>query len=39
MQVFAECAQVRETTGMANQGISSDIARRLHKKQEIYGTH
>ena len=33
-QVFSECAQFTNTVGLANQGISSDIARMLHKKQQ-----
>ncbi|KAK9818340.1 hypothetical protein WJX72_010958 [[Myrmecia] bisecta] len=35
-QVFAECAQVQNTVGLANPGISSDIAKGMHKKQGIY---
>lgn len=36
-QVFAACARVRDTIGLANPGISSDLAHRLHKQQGIYG--
>ncbi|KAK9842826.1 hypothetical protein WJX74_002994 [Apatococcus lobatus] len=35
-QVFAECTQARNTTGLTNPGISSRIARVMHKKQGIY---
>lgn len=35
-QVFAECTQARNTTGLSNPGISSRIARVMHKKQGIY---
>ena len=38
MQVFSKCAQVRDTVGLANCGISSSIAKDMHKKQGIYGT-
>ena len=37
MQVFARCAQVQDTIGLANPGISSDVALTLHKQQGIYG--
>ncbi len=36
-QVFARCARVQDTTGLANPGISSDVAHTLHKQQGIYG--
>lgn len=35
-QVFAECTQMRDVTGLGNAGISSDVAKRMHKKQGIY---
>ncbi|GMH36398.1 hypothetical protein BSKO_04266 [Bryopsis sp. KO-2023] len=35
-QVFAECTQIHDTVGLANPGISSDVAKRMHKKQGIY---
>ena len=38
MQVFSKCAQVRDTVGLANCGISSSVAKDMHKKQGIYGT-
>ena len=37
MQVFSKCAQVRDTVGLANCGISSSVAKDMHKKQGIYG--
>ena len=36
-QVFAECTSVQDTVGMANGGISSDIAKFMHRKQGVYG--
>ena len=36
-QVFAECTAVQDTVGMANGGISSDIAKYMHRKQGVYG--
>ena len=36
-QVFAACAREQGTIGLANPGIASDVARRLHKQQDIYG--
>ncbi|KAK9845232.1 hypothetical protein WJX81_000588 [Elliptochloris bilobata] len=36
-QVFAACARVQDTIGLANPGISSDVAHTLHKQQGIYG--
>ena len=38
LQVFSKCAQVRDTVGLANCGISSCVAKDMHKKQGIYGT-
>ena len=38
LQVFSKCAQVRDTVGLANSGISSCVAKDMHKKQGIYGT-
>lgn len=38
LQVFSKCAQVRDTVGLANCGISSAVAKDMHKKQGIYGT-
>lgn len=38
VQVFSRCAQVRDTVGLANCGISSAVAKDMHKKQGIYGT-
>ncbi len=38
LQVFSKCAQVRDTVGLANCGISSSVAKDMHKKQGIYGT-
>mmetsp|Transcript_8215 Transcript_8215/g.27297 ORF Transcript_8215/g.27297 Transcript_8215/m.27297 type:complete len:167 (-) Transcript_8215:821-1321(-) len=32
-QVFSECAQVTDTTGLSNQGISAEVARTMHAKQ------
>ncbi|DBA72785.1 hypothetical protein WJX79_005325 [Trebouxia sp. C0005] len=37
-QVFSKCAQVQDTVGLANCGISSSVAKDMHKKQGIYGT-
>ena len=37
-QVFSKCAQIRDTVGLANCGISSAVAKDMHKKQGIYGT-
>lgn len=37
LQVFARCAQVQDTTGLGNPGISSDVALTLHRQQGIYG--
>lgn len=36
-QLFAECTEVQGTVGLANTGISSDVAVRMHKKIGIYG--
>ena len=36
-QVFAECTSVQDSVGMANSGISSDIAKFMHRKQGVYG--
>ncbi|KAA6422401.1 MAG: PF05951 family [Trebouxia sp. A1-2] len=36
--VFSKCAQVQDTVGLANCGISSSVAKDMHKKQGIYGT-
>jgi hypothetical protein len=36
-QVFNACAQVQDTVGLANSGISSTIAHIMHKQQGIYG--
>ncbi len=36
-QVFAECTSVQDMVGMANGGISSDIAKFMHRKQGVYG--
>jgi len=36
-QVFNECAMVRNTVGLQNQGIASTLARTMHKRQGIYG--
>lgn len=38
LQVFSKCAQVQDTVGLANCGISSSVAKDMHKKQGIYGT-
>lgn len=38
VQVFNACAQVHDTVGLANSGISSAVAKTMHKKQGIYGT-
>lgn len=35
-QVFAECTQMQDVTGLGNSGVSSDVAKRMHKKQGIY---
>lgn len=35
-QVFSECTEVKDTVGLANPGISSDIAKHVHKKQGVY---
>jgi hypothetical protein len=35
-QVFQACAQVSGVVGLANAGIASDIAARLHKTQGLY---
>ena len=32
-QVFSECAMVTNTIGLNNQGISADVARNMHEKQ------
>ena len=37
VQVFSECTSVQDTVGMANGGISSDIAKYMHRKQGVYG--
>jgi hypothetical protein len=37
MQVFQASARVTDMVGLANGGISSDIASRMHKMQGIYG--
>jgi hypothetical protein len=34
--VFQACAQVQDSVGLANSGIASDIAARLHRTQGIY---
>ena len=36
-QVFSECTAVKNTVGLANMGIASDVAIATHKKQGIYG--
>lgn len=36
-QAFGECTEVQGTTGLCNQGICSDVAKRVHKKIGIYG--
>lgn len=36
-QVFQACAQVTGVVGLANAGIASDVAGRLHKTQGVYG--
>ncbi len=35
-QIFSECALVSDTIGLSNQGISSQVARDMHKKQGLY---
>ncbi|CAK0751284.1 hypothetical protein CVIRNUC_002056 [Coccomyxa viridis] len=35
-QVFAECMLVQDTVGMANSGISSDVAKYMRRKQGMY---
>lgn len=35
-QVFSESTAVQHTVGLANAGVSSDVAIRTHKKQGIY---
>jgi len=35
-QSFNECTSVAGTCGLSNQGISSDVATRVHKKIGIY---
>lgn len=37
VQVFQASARVTDVVGLANAGISSDIACRMHKMQGIYG--
>jgi hypothetical protein len=37
MQVFQASARVTDMVGLANGGISSDIAGRMHKMQGNYG--
>jgi hypothetical protein len=37
LQVFQASARVTDMVGLANAGISSDIAQRMHKMQGIYG--
>jgi hypothetical protein len=37
LQVFQASARVTDMVGLANAGISSDIACRMHKMQGIYG--
>lgn len=37
-QAFGECTEVKATTGLCNQGICSDVAKRVHKKIGIYGS-
>jgi hypothetical protein len=37
-QVFDECTAVKNTVGLSNQGISADVATRVHKKVGIYKT-
>lgn len=37
-QIFSECALVSNTIGLSNQGISSQVARDMHKKQGLYQT-
>ena len=34
-QVFSECAQVQDTIGLMNSGISSTVAADMHKKQGV----
>jgi hypothetical protein len=34
--VFQEGATMRDAVGLSNAGISSDIAKRTHKRQGIY---
>ena len=36
LQIFSECALVSDTIGLSNQGISSQVARDMHKKQGLY---
>ena len=35
-QIFAECTDMQHTVGLANQGISADVAQRMHKRLGIY---
>lgn len=35
-QIFAECTDMQRTVGLANQGISADVAQRMHKRLGIY---
>lgn len=37
-QMFEEGTQVQHTIGLGNQGISADVAVRMHKKIGIYGS-
>lgn len=36
-QVFDQCSEVKGTIGLSNQGISAEVAQRVHKKIGIYG--
>jgi len=37
VQVFQASARVTDVVGLANAGIRSEIAHRMHKSQGIYG--
>lgn len=37
-QVFDECTAVKNTVGLSNQGISAEVATRVHCKVGIYKT-
>ena len=37
LQSLSECALVSDTVGLSNQGISSQVARDMHKMQGLYG--